>query len=229
MGDSLPPISGIVSPMPSRSASDPVWPSYADLMTSLFAVALVLFVLSFWLFTVTYKVPASKWEKIKEIEESVQKLADRQYFVYQPQYKRHVFTQDVRFETGQAAIPPDYREFLRSAGARIESIMNDLRNQSGSNIKYVVIIEGMASDDGYAGNYELSYRRALALYSFWQSEGIRFDAELCEVLIAGSGTGGVGRYPAGEEQKNQRFLIQILPKVGAEGLLETAGEATQLR
>lgn len=206
----------------NRHEQPSLWPSYADLMTSLFAVALVLFVLSYWLFTITYKVPATKWLKIKEIEESVQKLADRNYFVYQPQFKRHVFTQDVQFETGQSEILPQYQQFLDSAGRRIEQIINDLKRQAGANIKYLVIIEGMASNDGFAGNYELSYRRALALYSFWRRSGIEFDTEICEVLIAGSGTGGVGRYPSREERKNQRFLIQILPKVGAEGLLEAS-------
>jgi outer membrane protein OmpA-like peptidoglycan-associated protein len=206
------------------SDQGPVWPGYADLMTNLFAVALLLFVLSSWLLTSTYKVPAAKWEKIKEVEESVQKLEDRKYFVYQPQFKRHVFSQEVLFETGKADIVPEYHEFLRSAGQRIESLVDDLRSQAGVNIKYVLIIEGMASDDGFPGNYELSYRRALALYNFWQASGIQFDTSVCEVIISGSGTGGVGRYPAQEERKNQRFLIQMLPKVGAEGFEQTTAD-----
>ena len=80
-------------------------------------------------------------------------------------------------------------------------------------MRYLIIVEGMASRDAYADNFQLSYRRALALNRFWIAHHIHFDPEICEVLIAGSGTEGVGRYGGNEEHRNQRFLIQIVPKV----------------
>lgn len=83
----------------------------------------------------------------------------------------------------------------------------------------VVILEGMASNDTYSLNYELSYARALALYRLWNAAGIKLDNEASELIIAGSGTGGKGRYPPTQEERNQRFVIQILPKVGASSLL----------
>ncbi|MBC7449551.1 MAG: hypothetical protein H7330_15980 [Hymenobacteraceae bacterium] len=110
-------------------------------------------------------------------------------------------------------------------------------------VSYVLLIQGSASNladarkptyDDYAytdyqnWGYILSYQRAKALYDFWRDEGIvDFDApqyhDIIELAIAGNGYGGVGRYnPARrnlrvtnqEEKRNQRFLIQIIPKVG---------------
>lgn len=81
-------------------------------------------------------------------------------------------------------------------------------------IRYLVVIEGMSSRDNYPLNYELSYERSLALFRFWEQHAIRFDPAICEVQIAGSGIGGVGRYSGKNEFKNQRFLIQVVPKIG---------------
>jgi flagellar motor protein MotB len=123
----------------------------------------------------------------------------------------------VHFETGNSTILPEYRPFLQAAGNRIARLIGELRGKAQPGIKYLIIIEGMASRDGYANNFELSYQRALALYRLWQEMKIGFDSDVVEVIVAGSGTEGVGRYGPADETRNQRFLIQILPKVGAEG------------
>lgn len=81
-------------------------------------------------------------------------------------------------------------------------------------MKYLIIIEGMASKDNYSLNYQLSYERALSLFRFWENQGIIFDPKICEIQIAGSGIGGIRDYYNDEEYKNQRFLIQIVPKIG---------------
>ncbi len=206
--------------MPFRHEQGPIWPGYADLMTSLFGVMLVLFVLRDVQLTAEARknlISAQKWQKVQEIDESVRKLADEQFFVYQKEYKRHVFRQEVQFEARDATIPETDYQFLEEAGKKIARLISDLKSHSDANIKYLIIIEGMASKDSYANNFELSYQRALALYKFWQQRGIAFDDSICEVIIAGSGTEGVGRYGPTDERRNQRFLIQILPKVGAEG------------
>ncbi len=107
-------------------------------------------------------------------------------------------------------------------------------------VSYILAIVGSASNlykdpyhpefDNYAytdnenWNYILSYQRAKALYDFWKERGIvDFDSphyhDVVELVIAGNGFGGVGRVNADksnymDEWKNQRFLIQIIPKVG---------------
>ena len=81
-------------------------------------------------------------------------------------------------------------------------------------------IEGQASKDGYAYNYELSYQRALSLKKFWEDNGLNFNDKNCEVLICGSGDGrlsGTGLMRESKEVLNQRFLIHILPKPGKIG------------
>ena len=76
---------------------------------------------------------------------------------------------------------------------------------SGTRIKIV---------DNYIDNYPLSYKRAWAVMKLWQRENVMPDQSVCEVQVAGSGTGGIGRFPNNEEFKNQRILIQIVPKIG---------------
>ena len=92
--------------------------------------------------------------------------------------------------------------------------------QSNPHIQYLLIIEGQASKDGYAYNYELSYQRALSLKKFWEDNGLNFNDKNCEVLICGSGDGrlsGTGLMRESKEVLNQRFLIHILPKPGKIG------------
>ena len=83
-------------------------------------------------------------------------------------------------------------------------------------VQYLLIIEGQASKDNYLFNDELSYNRALALKKFWKDSLITFDPKQCEVIVSGSGASGDLRMepdiPGNE--KNQRFLIHILPKPG---------------
>ena len=86
-------------------------------------------------------------------------------------------------------------------------------------ITYLVVIEGMASKDSYHDNDALSYKRALSLYYLWKRNGISFEKSQCEVQISGSGIRGRGRFNDDgnnpeDEVKNQRIIIQIVPKIG---------------
>ena len=191
------------------------WTSYSDLMTSLFFVMLVLFVLVVALLHNKISEQALKleeFEKIEEIKRSLNNI-DSTYFTYNPEYKKHILNIRVEFPTGQSNITkvdPQTLFKLKEAGL---SIRNQIMETTKSNpeIQYLLIIEGQASKDFYMYNYELSYSRALALRNYWKSQGIEFGNN-CEVLISGSGTGGTMR--ESDEKKNQRFLIHIIPKTG---------------
>ncbi|MDW7690682.1 OmpA family protein [Flammeovirgaceae bacterium SG7u.111] len=150
-----------------------------------------------------------EYRKLKEIEEAISKL-DKKYFEYQPKYKRHILKSDVQFKTGSAAIDGKYHEMLKNAGQELKSLIDSLEDKS---IKYMLVVEGSASKDNYARNYELSYARALQLYKLWERQGVEFDQDRIQVIISGSGTSGIGRV-VGNEKLNQRFLIQIIPKIG---------------
>jgi len=198
----------------TKEKSNFFWPSYGDLMTSLFFVMLVLYVLTFLKLKTQQRATEAQLNKIRKIENSIRALP-KQYFTYNEKYKRYTITKQIQFEAGASRINPRYEEYLEGVGGSIRDLLKSLKmDYPNEDISYLLIIEGMASRDNYSQNHELSYKRALALLNFWQGRGINLDERLCEVQIAGSGTGGTGRYPSHEEYRNQCFLIQIIPKIG---------------
>ena len=204
------------------------WPSYTDLMTSLFFVMLVLFVLVFMLLRKQNRklsLEAREFQKIQALNQAVQKLAKHDtLFRYDSLYNRYLLTDEVKFPSGVHEISPKDFPMLKKVGNIIkEEVLVPQGDPSQRDLRFLVIIEGMASKRGYLTefqNYGLSFNRAYSLYDFWRKEGI-FDGEnnggnSVEVLVAGSGTRGVGRIEVKErEEENQRFLIQIIPKVSA--------------
>lgn len=149
--------------------------------------------------------------KIREIQKAIEKL-NPEYFVYQSEFKRHVLRRNVKFSAKKSDIPEADKPYLLNAGKELLRLVDDI-DLEGFDIKYLLIIEGMASKDSYDLNDELSYARALAIKEFWDSEGLDFDANRVEIQIAGSGVNGVGR-DTKNERNNQRILVQILPKIG---------------
>jgi len=155
-------------------------------------------------------VMEEEYKKLQEIQKAIENL-DPRYFVYQEQYKRHVLRSQVQFGKGQSEIAAQYEDMLINAGKALKGMIDNL--EPDDNIKYLLVVEGMSSRDDYTRNFELSYERALSLYRLWEQQGIQFNPNRVEVMISGSGSEGVGRDPVNEE-KNQRFLIQIIPKIG---------------
>lgn len=210
----------------SKETKDFFWPSYVDLMTVLFIVMLVLFVLSYKMFQDKDKenqelikelqVKAEEKEKIDEINAALMSL-DGKYFDYKEDYKRHELLVDVLFGQSSAEIPNSSLKPLQEAGNELSRVLNSITNDD---VKYLIVVDGRAakyqngdprniSEREYA--FELSYRRALALVKYWQSAGIKLPKEKIELVAAGSGFEGVGRFG---NQNDRRFVIQILPKVG---------------
>lgn len=208
------------------------WTSYSDLMTSLFFVMLVLFVLACAMLNNKAneaKNEANKaerlkeatekeMEKIREIEESIAAI-DPQYFEYSAEHKKHILKIKVQFANNSYEIPQSSRDSLIAAG---RSIADFLQKKSSDDIKYLLVIEGQASSDDYWGNDELSYNRANALRYLWKKNGINFDHnDKCELIVAGSGKEGAGR-SRNKEEENRRFLIHIIPKPGIIDRIENA-------
>lgn len=188
------------------------WTSYSDLMTSLFLVMLVLFVMVIVLLHKRMEATEQQLAEIKKVENSTKDLS-QDYFRYRPEYKKYQLRITVQFAKGSSDItdiPLEKREALYNAGLEIQNFLN----QHSEN-QYLIIVEGQASWDYYAYNYELSYNRALALIRYWMVNRQIGFPENSEILIAGSGD---GKYPThsmretGNEALNQRFLIHIIPK-----------------
>jgi hypothetical protein len=195
------------------------WTSYSDLMTSIFFVMLVLFILTIVLLHKKMVdieneriATQSQIDKIKEIEEAINKI-DSTYFDYNKIHKKHILKIRVNFQRGESDIYSldkyTHNELIK-AGSSIQNTLNKI-NHEYPKIKYLLVIEGQASKDNYNRNYELSYERALALQKLWRENSIDFGNN-CEVLISGSGIGGSMR--DNKEYLNQRFLIHIIPKPG---------------
>ncbi|MBZ9787598.1 hypothetical protein LB456_09035 [Psychroflexus sp. CAK57W] len=192
------------------------WVGYSDLMTSLFFVMLVLFVVTIGYLKFNLDATKEQLEKIQELQTSIQKLPEK-YFEYQSEYKRFKLNKEIQFKKGSSKINEEYSGYLIEVGNSITKLISDLKSQEKFkkfDIKYLVVIEGMASKDNYSRNFELSYERALSLYEFWKSKGIVFNPKECEVQISGSGTEGIREYSDNLEYKNQQFLIHIIPKMG---------------
>lgn len=195
------------------------WTSYSDLSTSLFFVMLVLFILTIALLhkkiveiKTIQEATQAQIDKIKEIEQAINRI-DTRYFAYNENYKKHVLKIRVNFPVGISdinVIDQNTQNELRYAGQSIQNSIYKI-NKEYPGIQYLLVIEGQASLDAYARNYELSYERALALRKFWRDSNIDFGAN-CEVLISGSGVWGNMREK--EEYLNQRFLIHLVPKPG---------------
>lgn len=215
---------------------DSFWPSYVDVMTTLFAIMVVLFAVSYSRFRIKeaeLRQLADKYEEIKSIYDMVEKI-DSSYFEFNKEYVKHIFKIQVKYQPKEFDVhkleadrynkveADSLRSRIKEAGRVIESTISQLQESDSTkqDIKYLVVIEGQASripfnDGPWKNNNTLSYLRALHLHQFWKDEAdIDFsNMKKCELVISGSGEEGVPRDSLVEEN-NQRFLIHIVPVIG---------------
>ena len=198
------------------------WTSYSDLMTSLFITMLVLFVLVIVLLhkrmesTIIEKEQLEKvLEDIKKVEASTQDL-EGEYFSYNKEYEKFILNIDCQFPVRQYDInllDGSTRDKLMDAGKQVKDFL-----ERHSENQYLVIVEGQSSANSEAWtefNYNLSFQRALSLIKFWATNpDVKFSSKNCELQIAGSGDGRLSAKTMREvvNEKNQRFLIYIIPK-----------------
>lgn len=189
------------------------WTSYSDLMTSLFFIMLVLFVLVIVLLHKRMEVTEQQLADIEKVVNSTKDLS-REYFTYRPEYKKYVLNIKVEYPVGLSSIKnidDKTKEELYAAGVEIKNFL--LRHHDA---QYILVIEGQASNlrDGFSANYPLSYDRAYGLFKYWTEDRHLDFGDNCEIQISGSGDGTLDTRSMREadEKKNQRFLIQILPK-----------------
>ena len=211
------------------------WIGYSDLLTSLFLVSLILF-LVFGGFAAKTKRDLDdcrdeKEELAKEIalvqnigdiQRALKKIADSDAFepmdngMYRMRY-------EVSFPVGESDFMKLDKEELKicqNAGMELLAEIKKL-NKEFEGVEFLVIIEGLAQRrDNYQNlsksreGYVLSYERAVGLKEYWESIGIDFSSKNlnCELLTSGSGYYGKNR--AKRSADNRKFIIQIIPKVG---------------
>lgn len=204
------------------------WTSYSDLMTSLFFIMLVLFIITIGL--LHHKIDdiekqknatEQQLKKITELNESIEQI-NEDYFEYNDKFKRHTLKNiSVKFRTNSSDIndiDDNDKNRLIEAGRAIQIFMRDAQKKLPE-AEYLLIIEGQSSKDDYRYNYELSYARALTLIKYWSQNQIYFDDLPCEVIISGSGQSSKFRISPEiideiANPENQRFVIHIIPKPG---------------
>ncbi|MBU6120728.1 OmpA family protein [Hymenobacter siberiensis] len=218
-----------------KQSKDFFWPSYVDLMTALFLTMLVLFVVSYQQFqkkNEELRVQLEDKKKLDEIKAALKKLEDPKYFVYSQKYKRYELAFNISFKENSSELYEADKPRVLEVGRFLQKQLNEAN--APNDIQYLVVVEGRTArftSRRHDGTYsydspknfdgiitrQLSYARALAVTNLWRGAGINFPAPRYELVSAGSGFGGVGRYMGKDEELNRRFIIQIQPKIGSIG------------
>lgn len=191
------------------------WPSYVDIMTTLFAITLVLFAVSFSRFKIKemqLQVLVDEYQNIVNVYSTVNEIDQSRLFGYDSVYLKHLMTIDIQYQQkeyrmdklAQDISAPQIAEKIRSdvkaAGdtimSKITKLETSIPDSLKKNIKFLVVIEGQSSKvafnvDDWRNNYTLSYLRAQYLNEFWKTKGIDFESmPRCELIVSGSGEGG---------------------------------------
>lgn len=213
------------------------WISYSDLMTSLFFIMLVLFVLAIGYLrikdienkrliaelTETQKgliKEKERLEKLLNLERQFEPLIEDTSFYYLSACKKFVARDLIGieiFEPNQYVIKQEFISTTITVGHKIKDFIENL-NRQNPELSYLLVIEGNMANtfdrriniDNHNG-YMISYQRALSVYELWLRNNITFRDYNVEVMLCGSGFNGLCRDTI--EENNKRFSIQIIPKV----------------
>ena len=207
----------------SKKHKDFFWMSFSDLMTSLFFVVLVLYVLTYVMLKKEQnklEVENEKLNQILQLEQQFKPLQNDNDFIYLQDCKKYI-SKELNsieiFEPNKSAILEKYKSSTIKVGNKLENLLKGL-NVANANFSYLIIIEGnmanswdkkFSTDSEYG--YKKSYERALAVYNLWSNNNIDLRKYNSEILISGSGFNGLCRDKV--KKNNKRFSIQIIPKI----------------
>ncbi len=221
--------------MAREKYKDSFWLSYSDLMTSLFFIMLVLFVVCIGkmkydnaaLENERNQANAEKeqLERILQLDAQFEELSKSSALQYVEEKKMFVAKDFIGIEIFNPlddTIKPEYIATVDAVGQSLQEVVKRL-HEKNPDLNFQLVIEGNAAipwqqlqNHSYNPDnvwmYELSYHRALALYRRWLSKGVDLRHYNTEVIIAGSGFNGINRDNKVEEN-NKRFVIQIIPKI----------------
>ena len=216
------------------------WTSYSDLMTSLFFAILVLFVVIIVAMGAANKQLEEANEQLEKALKRAEATNEQlnQILRLQDQFKTLSMSSSLQYDEQKRAfyardfvgieifnpnddvIKEEYLETVKKVGEDLKQLIDSLK-ANNKDYKYLLVIEGTAAipykalidktfNPDHKGMYELSYRRALALYNEWKH--LNFRESNTEIIIAGSGFNGKNRDEIVEDN-NKRFVIQIIPKI----------------
>ncbi len=208
---------------------DLFWPGFVGLMTIMFVVMLVLFGLSFKVYTektsnmlkqnIRLKGVEKEYTYIQRKTRQVESFKTDTVFEFLPAAKKYI----IRALKGKAIFVPDkgdiqdkYLKEIITAGHSVENYINQNYQEEWES-SFVLIIEGYmanSSDRGLLSRsdaaYQISYQRALNVFQFWKNAGIIFPKQKVDVVIAGRGFDFDCRDSV--KSSSNLFSIIILPK-----------------
>lgn len=217
--------------MPSNKRKDSFWLSYSDLMTSLFFVMFVLFVVCIvkmksanaMLGDALDDANAQKeeLEKILQLDKQFEELSKSTTLKYIEERKTFIakdFEGIEIFQPEEDKIKSEYLSVVEKVGRDLDVLLNTLHRRNPA-FNYLLVIEGNSANSNFSPmdkdrtyNYRLSFDRAMALYNYWRGKGLDLRKYNTEIQICGSGLNGVNR-DDNIEANNKRFVIQIIPKI----------------
>lgn len=204
------------------------WLGYSDLMTSLFFVMLMLFIISIVKMNNTIGeigIERDRYKKLLQLEEQFDelgKLSSLQYVEEKQMFVAKDFIGIEIFNTNSDIIKPHLIAKVDKVGWSLQDVVRRL-HEKNPDLHFQLVIEGNAAipweqlknrtfNADSKNMYKLSYERALALYLRWKAIGIDLRRYNTEIIIAVSGFNGINRDNI-KEDNNKRFIIQIIPKI----------------
>lgn len=218
------------------------WVSYSDLMTSLFFIMLVLFVVTVGylklkqgdlkkasdenqeladsLRTVNKELIISNEEKTKllNLDKQFERLTENDNFkqIGEKFYYKELMGKEI-FKENTTDFHPDFNiSIIDEAGKEIESFLRTL----DPSMKYILIIEGNAAKSNKAPNTtpddsQHGYELSYnrALVIYERWRSQRINLRKSNVEVLICGSGFNGASRDKNEDNNKRIVIQILPKV----------------
>lgn len=148
------------------------WPSYVDIMTTLFAIMLILFAVSFSRFKIKegqlrqnnekLELLVKDYQSIIRVYSTVGSIDETEYFGYNVDYLKHMFQINVEYQTKQYDInhklkldltdplqADEIRKKIVESGylvlKKVEELNCTIPQSEDNNIKFLVIIEGQSS------------------------------------------------------------------------------------
>jgi len=171
-----------------RKNKESFWPSYVDIMTTLFAVMLILFAVSYARFKKKegeLEMLVNDYKDIINIYSKVDSIDKSPFYAYDSLYLKHTITISIAYQdreydihklkldqAGQTEQANAKRDSIRQAGILVQQIIKELEEKSSDNIKFLVVIEGQSSkipfyEGEWKNNETLSFLRAKYLKHYW--------------------------------------------------------------
>lgn len=148
-----------------RKNKESFWPSYVDIMTTLFAVMLILFAVSYARFKLKegqLEMLVNEYKDIIDVYSTVDSIDNSGYYAYDTQYLKHTLTVSIAYQDKEYDISSklkydltdkrkadEKRDSIHQAGLLVQNIIYDLEksNSDSKNIKFLVVIEGQSSNN----------------------------------------------------------------------------------